>query len=80
MREVTEVDSFDKYNWDELFNGKIWEITKEDVPEYKYLVEGWLSYARMIAKDRYKLKLSYRTQERDGAGDPVVIWMRAIKN
>ena len=80
MRELTEVKSLEKYNWDELFNGSVWEITKEDCPEYKYLCEGWFRTARSIAQNRYGLKLSYRTKERDGAGDPIVIWMKAIRN
>ena len=80
MRELTEVKSLEKYNWEELFNGSVWEITKEDCPEYKYLCEGWFRTARSIAQNRYGLKLSYRTKERDGAGDPIVIWMKAIRN
>ena len=80
MRELTEVKSLEKYNWDELFNGSVWEITKEDWPEYKYLCEGWFRTARSIAQNRYGLKLSYRTKEWDGAGDPIVIWMKAIRN
>ena len=80
MRELTEVKSLEKYNWDELFNGSVWEITKEDCPEYKYLCEGWFRTARSIAQNRYGLKLSYRTKESDGAGDPIVIWMKAIRN
>ena len=80
MKELTDRNNFDKYNWDELFNGSVWEIHQEDCPEHKYLIEGWFSYAREIAKRRYQMKLTYRTQERNGAGDPTIIWMKAIKN
>ncbi len=79
MRELTEVKTLDKYNWDELFNGSVWEVTAEDVPEYNYLSD-WLTYARHVAKYKYQMKLTYRTQQKGNGGEPSIIWMKAIKN
>jgi hypothetical protein len=79
MRELTEVKSLDRYNWDELFNGSVWEITKEDIHSYKYLID-WISYARVVAKNKYQMKLTIRTQEKDIGGEPKVIWMKATRN
>ena len=79
MRELPEVKSLDRYNWDELFNGNVWEITKEDIHNYKYL-QDWISYARIVAKKKYRMKLTVRTQETDIGGEPIIIWMKATRN
>ena len=86
MREVTEVKELPaprtKWNWDQLLNGKIWELDMDDLE--KAHTNNFDNNFRTLMHHHAKkrgLQVSYRAIEKDTRGNTTKVWMQArVKN
>ena len=82
MREVTEVDELPpskrKWDWESLLNGKIWELTIEDLEAVgtKDFDNNFRPLAHHHAKKR-GLAVTCRTIEKNARGMAIKVWMQA---